>query len=718
MRLLGPIVGQTESMLPRKKYLRALCLSMATTFAASTLISAPAAAVTGYTPPVSVNEISVTPVASMSTLSTGKRTTTLLPAQTVSPFTLAGLTWVGPVSTGTEFKVRVRESGVWSAWFKLEYGEYQGVGKDGTESVDTRVGSDPLLTGLADGVEVIMENTSGVVPSQMKVTLVNSQVTKQDRSIGQQSMRMATADTGMQSQAVAALVGASVSPQGALVARPRIVTRAEWGADETWRNPVPVVGSTLLGGIVHHTASTNNYTAEQAPAQMRNLYAYFTQSLKYRDMGYNFLVDKYGTIYEGRSGCAVGAVGCDSATVPVQGAHTAGLNINTFGVSAIGNYDVLAPENPAAMVESIASLMAWKLAPYGLDPNATAYIPSTDTSGSSKYSAGQTAITQVISAHRDVGKTACPGRYLYPYMGEIRARATTLLAPVIQGVSVTPTLIDSAGTGPVSVSAIIPANATWSVDVKNADSGAPVQAVTGTQTVSGPVAFNWDRKDGAGALVPMGRYAVTVNASVGGVALPPATNVVSIASLPQAVTQVGFVRTSTTRTKVSWVADTANPAPVTANYYRVSSNGGSTWGAWTLASGLAFSAKWKLGRTYDVEVKSANALGESVVTRSTYKVAKFAPPKPAAVTAVNFKRLSKNRVTVSWTPAPTEFASTGYYYRVAKNGGKYGKWTKSSGMNTAVTLSKWKKNQTYKIQVRTRNITGYSPSVTSSFTAR
>jgi hypothetical protein len=119
----------------------------------------------------------------MGTLSTGKRTTTLLPAQTVSPFTLAGLTWVGPVSIGTEFKVRVRESGVWSAWFKLEYGEYQGVGKDGTESTDTRVGSDPLLTGLADGVEVIMENTSGVVPSQMKVTLVNSQVTKQDRNL-------------------------------------------------------------------------------------------------------------------------------------------------------------------------------------------------------------------------------------------------------------------------------------------------------------------------------------------------------------------------------------------------------------------------------------------------------------------------------------------------------------------------------------------------------
>ena len=303
-------------------------------------------------------------------------------------------------------------------------------------------------------------------------------------------------------------------------------------------------------------------------------------------------------------------------------------------------------------------------------------------------------------------------------MSEIRARATTLLAPVIQGVSVTPTLIDSAGAGPVSVSAIIPANATWSVDVKNADSGAPVQAVSGTQTISGPVAFSWDRKDGAGALVPIGRYAVTVNASVGGIALPPATNVVSIASLPQAVTRVGFTRTSSTNTKVAWVADAANPAPVTANQYRISTNGGKTWGAWRTTSSQSFSAKWKLKRTYLVEIKSINALGESTVVRSKYKVKKFAPPKPAAVTAVNFKRLSKNRVTVSWKPAATEFASSGYYYRVAKNGGKYGKWTKSSGMKTAVTLSKWKKNQTYKIQVKTRNITGYSPTVTTSYTAR
>jgi hypothetical protein len=705
-------------MLPRKRYRRALCLSIATTFLASTIAAAPVRAISGYEPDVTVKEINVTPRAGISTLNTGLRTTSLLPTRTVTPFTLVGLTWVGPVATGTEFKVRVRESGVWSTWFELEYGEYQGVGKDGIESVDTRVGSDPLLTGLADGVEVIMKNSTGAVPAEMKVTLVNSQVTKQDRNIAKQSIRLANTDSVLQSQTVAAQAGASVSPQGALVARPRIISRAEWGANESWRNSAPKIGTTLLAGIVHHTASTNNYTAEQAPAQMRNLYAYFTKSLKYSDMGYNFLVDKYGTIYEGRSGCAVKSVNCDGPTIPVQGAHTAGLNKDTFGVSAIGNYDVLAPVNPDAMVESIASLMAWKLAPYGLDPNATAKIMSTDRSGSSKYRAGQTAITPVISAHRDVGKTACPGRYLYPYMDDIRARATTLLTPLIQDMKVSPKYIDSNDVSAINVSATIPATAEWTVEVKNADNGLQIMSKSGSQVTSGKVTFAWDRKDNSGALVAMGRYAVTVSASVQGVLLPPRTTVVAIASLPSPATDLKFIRSSMTNTKVSWASDSSNPAPVTANYIRISSDDGKSWSNWKKTRKQSFSRTWKKGKKYLVEVKSINALGESAVTRASYKVKKFAPPKPAAVTEVKFKQLSNDRVTVSWSPAVTEYETSGFYYRVAKDGAKYGKWTKSSAMKTAVTLNEWKKNSKYKIQVKVRNISGYSPAVTSTFTSR
>lgn len=742
MGLLPSYLRQTNDMLPRTSFRYATALTVSFGLFAGLFAGTPTAAATNYTPPVSVTELNIAPVATTNALTAGKLVTTLLVAQTVKPFTLVGLTWVGSVPLGTEFKVRVREAGAWSAWFNLEYGEYQGDGKVG------KVGSDPLLTGIADGVEVAMLNTSGAVPTQMKVTLINSMVTVQDENIAEsvsedntfsqssvpnktviqnapfqtktfqtQSISTSTSDA-VQSQAVAALVGAVVSPKGALVQRPRIVSRAEWGANETWRDPVPKMGTKLLAGFLHHTASTNSYTPEQAPAQMRNLYAYFTKSLNYADMGYNFLVDKYGTIYEGRSGCTFGDLACDGAAMPVRGAHTAGLNANTFAVSAIGNYDVLAPENPAAMVESIASLMAWKLAPYGLDPNAKAYILSTDTSGASKYSAGQTAVTQVISGHRDVGRTVCPGRYLYPYMGAIRARATQLLLPVIQGVSVTPTLLDSSAPSPVTVSAIIPANAAWSVEVSNADSGTAIRSVSGNQKTSATITYSWDLKDATGVVVPIGRYAVKLMASVGGIALPSATNVVSVATAPQVVTDVIAFRPNSKKTKVSWKSDLTTISPVTANSYRTSSNGGATWSAWTATASSSFTKTWKLRRTYLVEVKSTNALGDSQEVQIGYIVAKFAPPKPAAVTAIKFKKLSRNRVTVSWSPAVTEYASSGYYYRVAKNGGKWGKWTKSSQMKTFAKFSYWKKNSTYKIQVKTRNISGYSPTVTTSYTAR
>jgi hypothetical protein len=482
---------------------------------------------------------------------------------------------------------------------------------------------------------------------------------------------------------------------------------------------VPIIGTTIVAGFVHHTASTNSYSPEQAPAQMRALYAYYTKSLNYADMAYNFLVDQYGTVYEGRNACTFGDVNpCDGPSLPVVGAHTAGLNLNTFAISAIGNYDTQEPSNPTALVESIASLMAWKIAPYGLDPNANATMISTDTSGLSKYGNGMIAITPVISGHRDVGKTVCPGKYLYPYLPAIRTRATELLEPVIQGVNVTPTLVDSTDTSPINVSAIIPATATWSVDVKNADTGAAIQSVSGKQVTTGTIAYSWDRKDSAGAIVPMGRYAVTVNATLAGVALPGATNMVSIASLPQVVTQVVFTQVSKTKTKVSWISDTENPAPVIANLYRISANNGATWTEWKTTNSSDFSAKWKVGKTYAVEVKSVNGLGESSAVKTSHKVGKFAPPKPAAVSAVSFKQLSKNRVLVWWSPTASEFASSGYYYRLAKNSSKYGKWTKSSGMKTAVTLSKWKTNSTYKIQVKVRNITGYSPTVTTSYTTR
>ena len=83
----------------------------------------------------------------------------------------------------------------------------------------------------------------------------------------------------------------------AQTATPAIVTRAQWGADESWRRAAPDYAAVKMA-FVHHTAGGNTYTAAQAPAVMRALYHYHVKSCGFNDIGYNFLIDRYGKIYE------------------------------------------------------------------------------------------------------------------------------------------------------------------------------------------------------------------------------------------------------------------------------------------------------------------------------------------------------------------------------------------------------------------------------------
>ena len=109
---------------------------------------------------------------------------------------------------------------------------------------------------------------------------------------------------------------------------------------------------TVKTGFIHHTVNANNYTAEQVPALLRGIYAYHTQSRGWRDIGYNFLVDRFGRIWEGRWG------GVNRAVV---GAHTLGYNEVSFAMSAIGNFDIAAAAagrarrlRPAVRLEAVA----------------------------------------------------------------------------------------------------------------------------------------------------------------------------------------------------------------------------------------------------------------------------------------------------------------------------------------------------------------------------
>ncbi|MCX4726201.1 N-acetylmuramoyl-L-alanine amidase [Streptomyces sp. NBC_01306] len=201
--------------------------------------------------------------------------------------------------------------------------------------------------------------------------------------------------------------GAKAGPY--VAPRPRIVTRQGWGADESVRESGFSYTDTVKVAFVHHTATGNNYTCEQAPALLRSMYRYHVKSLGWRDIGYNFAIDKCGTIYEGRAG---------GVTKPVMGAHTLGFNADSTGVAVIGTFTSTEPS--AAAVTALSRFTAWKLGLTGADPEGKATLVS---DGGNRYDKGTEAELNVISGHRDGFATECPGAKLYDKLGEIRTAA-------------------------------------------------------------------------------------------------------------------------------------------------------------------------------------------------------------------------------------------------------------------------------------------------------
>ncbi|MBC3186846.1 LGFP repeat-containing protein [Corynebacterium sp. zg-331] len=192
---------------------------------------------------------------------------------------------------------------------------------------------------------------------------------------------------------------------------PEVVSRAGWGADESLRCQDPTVDDRVSALTIHHTAGSNNYTPQQAPGVVRGIYQYHAQTLGWCDIGYNALVDKYGTIYEGRYG------GLHQA---VQGAHAGGFNQNTWGISMMGNYESLTP--PQETLDAVGRLAGWRAALAGFDPTGSDTHYSEGTSFT-KYAYGTEVTLPNIFAHRDVGLTTCPGDAGYAQMDTIRAIA-------------------------------------------------------------------------------------------------------------------------------------------------------------------------------------------------------------------------------------------------------------------------------------------------------
>jgi len=359
----------------------------------------------------------------------------LTPQRSTARFDLVALTWDGTTPAGATFQVRVREQGTWTAWQQLE-AEVDGPDATSTEgrrsataqqAAHATHASAPLLTGGADGVQVRVDTRTGTAPVGLRLQLVD----------------------GGRSGADAPLA----TPDGAAAAtkRPAIVTRAQWGADESLVKAPPEISDTVQVMFVHHTDTTNSYGWAEAYAQVRSVYVFHTKVRGWNDIGYNFLVDHYGRVFEGRRG---------SLTQPVVGAHAGGFNVNSLGIAALGTYQSVSP--PAALVGGLSDVLGWQAAVYGINPTGTSVMVSAGGSYTA-YPQGTRVRLPTIAGHRNADLTDCPGNDLYPKLPGIRAELARRMAPALTLARLNPD--GSPWPGGTTFSAITGTTQTWTVDV-------------------------------------------------------------------------------------------------------------------------------------------------------------------------------------------------------------------------------------------------------------
>ena len=406
------------------------------------------------------------------------------PRMDTQEFGLVSVSADEPLDPASVVVVRVREGDRWSEWYELPVNPEHGPDPSSQEAQQARFGTEPLLTGRADGVQVRIDTPDGTVPATTSVVLLDSPVVPEDASLG---------------------TAPAMSPAAASPAMPTIITRAEWGADESLRGHEPYYSDTIKVAFVHHTGGpgASNYSESEAARQVRLLYAYYTQNMHYSDLAYNFLVDRFGRLYEGRAG------GMDK---PVIGGHTAGFNNDTFAVSAIGNFDETNPKpaQMAAIKESIAQLLAWKLSLFHRDPLGTTTLVSDFGGGTSKYEPGEVATTTVIAGHGEIGITACPGRYLMTQLPSIRQRVAELTGPAFYEPSIGGSGVDWGSGGQLSVKATTKVPMTWRVEVRSGCDRL-VRVLTGVQAEAGDLVIPWNLKTAAGKPVPPGTYSFTLS---------------------------------------------------------------------------------------------------------------------------------------------------------------------------------------------------------------
>jgi Ca2+-binding RTX toxin-like protein len=409
-----------------------------------------------------------------------------------STFTMAGLTWRqdGKAEVEAELawantSVAVSRTGTATEPMALLHAD-PGEGPDAGSPDDSGIqGTSPVWTGPARCIGFRLRLPAGETLGGLRAVFVDA---SDDGRGGNGLVAAFTRAWGT----VSGLWGfLAPRPASAMTTRPDIITRAEWGADERLRRCGPYYADRLKAAYVHHTAGTNSYTRDQADNVVRAIYAFHVRGRGWCDVAYNFLVDRFGRIFEGRYG------GMGS---PVIGGHAAGFNTGTTGVAAMGDFTGTDPSRD--MVQAFKRLLAWRLDVAHLRPTGWTKLTSTG-GGTSRYGAGETVTVRVITGHRDTSYTACPGGRLYAKLGAIRTGAEALGLPKLYNPNQSRTVLEP-GASTISFRAGLSAELDWFADIVD-DGGMRVRRLTGHGS---RLAAVWDGRADDGSDVTPGFYRV------------------------------------------------------------------------------------------------------------------------------------------------------------------------------------------------------------------
>jgi hypothetical protein len=296
-----------------------------------------------------------------------------------------------PTTVHGRLEVRVRRTGGhWSPWVPLAV--------HGGHAPDTGTGehaSDPVWAGDCDELQL---RAAAPLRATLRVHFV---------AVPPVTRRALRAEAAAAKQA---------APQPGTP--PPIIPRAAWGGDSVPPRAAPEYGVVQMA-FVHHTVTANDYTPDQSASIVLAIAKYHRDTNGWNDIGYNFLVDRYGQVFEGRAG------GVEQAVV---GAQAQGYNDQSTGVALLGTFSDEPIPEPA--MAAVAQLLGWKMSLHGVPCEGGLTVISGGGS-LNRYGAGTPVAVQRISGHRDGDKTECPGNTLYAQLPTLRQRAAALAGPVV-----------------------------------------------------------------------------------------------------------------------------------------------------------------------------------------------------------------------------------------------------------------------------------------------